>query len=62
MKNILAQIGLWIYENMVKPLPKAVFNAVIRTVLQTWIAAVLALVLTQLVKLMQKKGMFNLAA
>ena len=62
MKNILAQIGLWIYENMLKPLPQAVFNAAMSTVLKTWIVAILTLVLTNLIKLAKKTSKFNLAA
>ena len=62
MKNILAQIGLWIYENMLKPLPQAVFNAAMSTVLKTWIVAILTLVLTNLIRLAKKTGKFNLAA
>lgn len=62
MKNILAQIGLWIYENMLKPLPQAVFNAAMSTVLKTWIVAILTLVLTNLIKLAKRTSKFNLAA
>ena len=62
MKNTFAQIGLWIYENMLKPLPQAVFNAAMSTLLKTWIMAILTLGLTNMIKLAKKTGKFNLAA